>query len=358
MTSVFLHVGLPKSGTSYLQRLLLANKEALGQRAGLLFPGATWRAQVAAVRDVRGIGDAPGLQGAWQRLVDEVLAWPGDAVISMEWLAPAGPNQLERIVTSFAPREVEVVFTARDVGRNLPAAWQEFMQNEQFWTWEEFLAGVTAPDPRSTPPGRLFWKQQDLPELLGRWLTQVDLARTHVVTIPQSGAPRDLLWQRFAQVLGVDPALATTEGHNANESLGLESAELMRRLNEMARDAGVDKKTYTSAFKHRLSKQVLALRRQQESGLVLPAAHHAWAEAVARRQVQDVRALGVHVVGDLEELVPRFTAGAAAGGRQPGDVTDGELLRIALEALLEVTPAKRKGGSATSEDSLDTSSDE
>ena len=37
--TVFLHVGLPKSGTTYIQRVLATHKEALASNEHLLFPG-------------------------------------------------------------------------------------------------------------------------------------------------------------------------------------------------------------------------------------------------------------------------------------------------------------------------------
>jgi hypothetical protein len=48
---VVLHVGAMKSGTSYLQRLLMENRELLGER-GVLLPGQSWRDQVRGVVDV------------------------------------------------------------------------------------------------------------------------------------------------------------------------------------------------------------------------------------------------------------------------------------------------------------------
>jgi len=84
--NVFLHVGLPKSGTSYVQKTLTANKDSL-EREGLLFPGDGWVAQVRAVQDVRQMKLAPskrkGVAGAWGRLVAEIAAWPGDVVASV-----------------------------------------------------------------------------------------------------------------------------------------------------------------------------------------------------------------------------------------------------------------------------------
>ena len=105
-TKTFLHVGLPKSGTTYLQAVLAENKARLEDRAGLLFPGKNWLEQVRAVRDLRGLksrGASADDAGAWQSLVDEIAAWDGDAVVSMEWLGGAPTEQVGHVVASLAP---------------------------------------------------------------------------------------------------------------------------------------------------------------------------------------------------------------------------------------------------------------
>lgn len=331
---VFLHVGLPKSGTSYLQKLLVANKDRLAE-SRVLYPGRTWSDQVLAVRDVRNLIDAKSrahVDGQWQRLVEDVMRWRGTSVISMEWLGAATDDQIERIVGSFPRRDVHVIFTARDLARTVPAAWQEFMQNQQTWTWEEFLEGVRDPESRATG-GRAFWAQQDLPALLERWSRHVSTQQIHVVTLPQPGADRDVLWQRFAGVLGIDPHGYTTQGLGSNESLGLESAELMRRVNLLVRDAKVPRRAYNRQFKARLAKDVLAARRDRESSLALPPKARAWLAEVGERHIADVAAQGVNVVGDLEELRPA----ESAHGRQPAELTDTELLETAIAALTTLT---------------------
>ena len=247
----------------------------------------------------------------------------------MEWLCAAGEQQIERILASFPGRECEVVFTARDLARTLPAAWQEFMQNRQSWSWEEFLHGVREPETTSTG-GKAFWAQQHLPRLLERWSAQVPATSIHVVTLPQPGAERDLLWQRFAGVLGIDPEGYVTEGLGGNESLGLESAELMRRVNAHLAATKGGTRGYNPNFKHRLAKEVLAARRSEESTLALPPAVHEWACTVAEEHIEAVRGSGVAVVGDLEELRPS----APRDGRQPGDLSDAELLDTAVAALV------------------------
>jgi hypothetical protein len=330
---VFLHVGLPKSGTSYVQRVLSENKQQLMDGASLLFPGDSWHDQVQAVRDVREMGPRRDAAGAWSQLVQEVHEWSGDAVISMEWLCAAEPDHIRRIFEDLAPSRVEVVFTARDIGRTLPAAWQEFIQNRYEWTWDEFLEGVSSEDPYAVSSGRAFWTQQDLATLVDKWAEHASAERTHVVTVPRPGAPHDVLWRRLARVFGIEPDGYVTEGLGGNESLGLESAELMRRLNPLTRDAGVRRAPYNQIYKHGLAKEHLAQRKGAESTLTLPARYHPWAGQAARRQVDALRTSGVQVVGDLTEL-ELDPGGIAAERPESARIADADLLAPALAGLV------------------------
>jgi FtsZ-binding cell division protein ZapB len=334
---LFLHVGLPKSGTTYLQAVLADNKERLGERAGVLYPCKTWDDQVLAARDAlsanpHGVPDAK-VDGAWQRLLDEVAAWDGDAVVSMEWLGSAEPRQARRMVETAAPAQVEVVVTARDLARTIPAAWQEFVQNWEQWTWPEFLRAVTSDNPRGTPAGNLFWVQQDLGRVLTIWRDVLPAHQIHVVTLPHPGAPAGELWSRFAGVLGIDGSAFDPSGRGGNESLGLESAELMLRLNLLSRQRGVEWPVYNEMLKHALAKRGLAKRRHRESALVLPPEYVEWTRARTAEQVSAVKASGAHVVGDLGDLEPAF----GRDGLQPDEVGDDALLEAALEGLVTVT---------------------
>ncbi|MGH3361612.1 MAG: hypothetical protein ACRDOM_04060, partial [Nocardioides sp.] len=269
--------------------------------------------------------------GAWDRLRDEVSAWPGDCVISMEWLCAADAAHIRRILEGLHPASVHVVFTARDLGRTLPAAWQEYMQTRQEWTWEEFLEAVSSADPADHAAGRAFWAQQDLPALVERWSVEVGADHVHLVTLPHPGSAPDVLWQRVAQVLEIDPEGYRTDDIGGNQSLGLESAELMRRLNPTTRTAGLSKALYQRMFKHGLAKHSLARRRGAESALGLPEQYHDWARKTATRHIEAIRHSGVRVIGDLDELEPILIA-----GRQPSDVEDHLLLDAALTGLVSL----------------------
>ncbi len=345
-TNVYLHVGLPKSGTSYVQKVLTANKTAL-KRAGLLFPGETWGEQVRAVQDIRGMTVPRGrralVDGAWERLVTEAATWSGDVIISMEWLASARPEHIRTVIDDFGGAKVHVIFTVRDLARTVPAAWQEFVQNRDEWSWEEFLESVVTDDRTPGSPGKRFWAQQDLAKLLGRWTSVIPAQDVHVVTLPHPGADQGVLWQRMCAVLGGAYEDCQLGGLGSNTSLGLESAELMRRLNRAAREGGLPESTYHRVFKHGVAKRLLAERSARESKLVLPVAHHEWARRQATHQIEAVEKSGVKVVGDLADLQPVL---GTAGGRQPDEVTDAELLDLALGALVGMARRSDTAGQA------------
>jgi hypothetical protein len=271
-------------------------------------------------------------------------AWPKDSIVSMEWLCMATPGQIQRIAKDLAPAEVHVVFSVRDVARTVPAAWQEFSQNRSTWRWPDFLEQVTSKEPMDTDAGRAFWGQQDMELLLDRWASVIPADHVHVVTLPQSGADPAELWHRIAQVLDIDPSGYDLTDLGSNASLGMESAELMRRVNVRLREQGLPVPVYNRVFKHKLAKKTLAARKGQESKVLLPAEYHDWARARADQQVRAIEASGAQVVGDLDELRPVLAQSSevqtVATEPDPDAVLD-----AAVQALVAValeTPRRKK----------------
>lgn len=333
---VFLHVGLPKSGTSYIQAILAENKRSL-RKAGLLFPGKSWVDQIRAVQDVRRMPVRANLRqerkGAWAALVSEVTQWRGDAVISMEWLCAASPEQVERIVTDLAPAEVHVVVTVRDLSQSLPASWQEGVKNMRDRTWRDFLGNVSGAnvdlDPQEAGAVKRFWTRHDLVSVLERWGGHVTPEHTHVVTVPRPGCAPDELWQRMCQVFGIDGSEAVTEGLVTNESLDLETVEMLRRLLPLARSLEVTKPAYAQAIIRGLARKGVP-GAPRGTRLQLPPDQYAWVLEHTERVLTEVRDRGVRVVGDLDELRPRPPAEPSP---QPEDLGSEELLESALKAL-------------------------
>ena len=95
---VVLHVGAPKSGTTFLQRALWRNRAALAG-AGYLLPGASAREMFLAAIEVRETHETWGFQraelaGTWQRLRAEARGSAGTTIMSHELLAAATDEQI------------------------------------------------------------------------------------------------------------------------------------------------------------------------------------------------------------------------------------------------------------------------
>jgi hypothetical protein len=293
-----LHLGLPKSGTTYLQRMLMLNRDALAA-IGMRYPGPG-KDHFTAAQEVLAAAP-PAADGPWAQLRDEVRSAPDAVLVSHELLCFAPEDRIERVLALADGRPITVVLTARDIARQLPAVWQEQVKNGDRASYEAFLAAVHRQYDTGRRPPRGFWVHQDLPAILRRWGQRLPPGGTiTVVTSPPSGAAPDLLWRRFAEAAGVDPAVASTAAPPRNVSLGLVETEFVRRLTVAIGDLPSD--TIRPAVKGYLAEQVFA-GRADAVRLRVPDEHWPWVQDAARDLVAAVRALAPTVVGDLDELL-------------------------------------------------------
>lgn len=309
---VYLHIGAMKTGTTFLQGLLFANREQL-RANGYLLPGSRWARQVRAVQDLlRDTQGDPRLEqrtaGEWEAIAQEILAHDGPSVVSMEFLSFARTSQARRAVTSLAGADVHVVLTVRDAVATLPSQWQSTVHNGSTLTWSDYMAGVR----KAAGPARLwaryspdralrnFKRAHDVGAVLQTWGKVVPPRRLHVVTVPPPGSDRRLLWDRFASVLGVDPGVCTEPPAAANESLGYASTELLRRVNlELGPMPRTD---YSSTVKEYLAWQVLSQRAATEGRARVDRPTCEFALGWNERTREAVEASGARVVGSLDEL--------------------------------------------------------
>ena len=248
---VYLHVGLPKTGTTFLQTSLLRNRDALLED-GVLYPGGGERMFLAAV-DVRGSHKAWGrkrseVEGCWDALARRARDHEGVTVLSQELLAGASARRVTAAMTMLTGLDVHVVVTARDPARQATAEWQEGVKHGRRLTFEEFRRRVL--DGQSeTDYARRFRAAQDLPEVLARWGAHVPAGNVHVVCGPPAGAPPEVLWRRFGAVVGFDASRYEPAGGEAlNASLGADEVDLLRRVN-LALDKRIEQPAYSEVVK-------------------------------------------------------------------------------------------------------------
>lgn len=322
---VFLHIGLPKTGTSYLQAIVWGHRETLRER-GLLLPGREKRDHLLAsmiVRDDPGTARrGPGATEAWAVLREQVRAHAGDSLISHEFFCSADRHQAARTVAELAPAEVHLLVTAREPLGLFTSSWQEHLKNKGTTRIEEYGRAVSE-DPRDV----WDWRALDLGLVLQRWGGTVEPERVHVITAPGPGAPREELWRRVCRVLGVDPEAADVSGLFPNQTMGVVEAETLRRVN--GRLAG----RWNAVDRGRWIRSFLADQR-----LVPRGGERFWPgeDQIAdcrdrgRRAVELIRAERFDVVGELDsllvpaELPPR---------RHPSSVTDSEIAELAVDLV-------------------------
>lgn len=337
-SAVYLHVGAPKTGTTYLQHVLWNNRRALAED-GVCYPGNRSPAHFWAAQDLRQTrfnGNAnPNVPGAWGRLVDEVSAWNGPvAIIDHEQFSPATTSQIDRALTDLSFAEVHLVYTVRDLARQIPAVWQESVKNGETATFAEFLTSIVRDADQEGSIGRSFWRRHDYPGVLARWARDLPPERVHVVTVPPPGAEPGLLWERFATVVGLDPSRYDTAVPRANASLGAAEAAVIRRLNVALDEDGVGWPAYRAAVKGFLAQRVLEGRPDRRS-VRLPDDQRAWATERSREVVKEIDHARYDVVGDLDELVPTVTppTGTSADDVPTGDQLDASA--VAMAALVK-----------------------
>lgn len=332
--TVFLHIGAPKTGTTYLQDRLSRNLRTLAEH-DIHFPTKSMFADPAlfhfrAALDVleQDWGGPPGhAEGAWSSMLRQVRRRSGTVIISHEILAPAPSARIAKVMNDLAGADIHLVYSARDLVRQLPAAWQESIKQGRKWRFGRFLSAAERGD-------AWFMRAFDLPTVLNNWARKMPPENVHVVTVPPRDAEPNELWHRFCRTFGIDPAWAPLDSERANQSLGIAETELLRRLNRQ-----LDRRTRKSAPHDDLIRKMLTnseLGSRKSRKVTLPPEAHSWAAERTERWIEWIEGAGVDVVGDVEDLrvdVPP----PDAKWRDPDKVSGKALSRAAVDALTLMT---------------------
>jgi hypothetical protein len=326
--TVFLHVGVAKTGTTYLQRILWANRSTL-RAAGLLYPGKKSGDQFAASLDLRAFQlekfEQLRVKGMWDKVAAEVRSFGGNAVISHETLARCSSGDVRKVRDSFPDADLRVVLTARDLGRQVPAVWQETVKNRSTSSYDDFLTNIfLKPDSGAS---KFFWRPQDVAKVVHRWGRVMGTGNVTVVTVPPPGAPRDELWRRFATAIDLPAVDIEPPEAAGNVSLGPAEAELLRHVNAVLPDE-LPWLRYTRLVKRQFAERTLASRRGDR--LAVPPQWHDAVQERASSIVDSLAGSGCRVVGDLADLTPLLPVGAVTG---PGDLSSDQLLKVAAEVI-------------------------
>ncbi len=320
---VFLHIGLPKTATTYLQTILWSNRQVLEEQ-GIRLPGIDRRDHLWSTRIIRreehfARVSAPHRLKAWQRVCRDVAAWSETAVISHEFFAAASPDEAARVLGDLAPAEVHLVVTAREPLGLFTASWQESIKNRDTTPMADYSRT------ESEDSGEVWnWRTLDVRLVLERWSPQLSPERVHVLPLPGPDAPKQVIWDRFARLVGADPESVDLSSTFANTSMGVVEAETLRRMNAHLGgfSSAIDRGTFIRSF-------------VADERLVPRGGDRFWPSADRVAEIRDrgeraadyLGQAGFDVIGDLDALrVPAVLPER----RVPESVTDAEVAEVAV----------------------------
>lgn len=342
MQRFYLHVGPPKTGTSYLQSAMWRSRPVLRQQ-GLALAMRRRLDHFHVMLDVTDQGvagaDPPEAFTALDRLERFVTRSDAERILlSHESLAAATRDQALRLLGLLDDLEVHLVITARDLARQVPSGWQQRVKARETIRFEAYVDAVVATE----GIGRAFWAYHDLLDIADRWGRALPPGQVHIVTVPPPGSPPGLLLDRWCSVLGLDPVTIDTSAATSNPSLGRVQAEVLRRVNEAIGDELPHVRgRYGRVPRELLPRDVLGVQAGQPNQL--PRRLQTWCEDRSRTTVQDLQTRRYDVVGDLHDLLPTMQSAADP------PVTEEEIAAAATRALARTLVLRHQelaGGSA------------
>ena len=231
---LILHVGPHKTGTTYIQKRLVEDRELLHERLGLVYPrtGQTilfgHHALVPLFRKAAGGSSV-------LRELNEELRQSRIGLLSSERFSMRGDAYFARVREHFADCDIRVVVYLRVRSELLVSHWGELIKHGADHSFPEYLAKALVA-PYSSPvinQGKLL---DTMSSVFGRPSLQILIYRRDV----------DLYPEFVERVLESDSFAAASVGRNetVNEALPMYATECLRLLNNMAKQVRVLDRTY------------------------------------------------------------------------------------------------------------------
>ncbi|HEY9293790.1 MAG TPA: hypothetical protein VIP98_21130 [Microlunatus sp.] len=306
--TTLLHIGIPKTGTTTLQRSAAYHREQLLEH-GVCYPGNSLnhREAVSALM-ARSLGwknsESTPSKSIWDKIEREVKTTSAKrSLISHEFGCESTDEQARRFLDALGPK-THVVITLRGFADLLGSSWQQYVKagyQKPYAVWLKAILG----DRKKLKTTPTFYKRNDQAAIVRRWVKIAGVDNVTVV-IADKRKP-DQLTNAFEDLLDLPRgtlAALPAGGYAANRSLSASEAELVLRVNKVFREQGMTWDRYADLMRHGMIARMQENRRPaaDEPLLTLPT----WAAKKALVQAQSyaeaVAATGCRVIGDLSAL--------------------------------------------------------
>jgi hypothetical protein len=217
----------------------------------------------------------------------------------------------------------------------MPSVWQERIKAWTRLSYPDFLEKALVADDGERMAASL-WAHYDIGATARRWGRYV--GSDHVTVLVADEDDRDLLPRAFERLLALPEGMVAPSSAQSNTSLTYPEAEVVRRLNRLARDEEWSDAEYRRVVQEGV---VQALKRRDSSGeprlTGVPEPYFSLLADRADQQVEALLSAGIQVVGDPEQLRLRDRVAAVP---LPDPVTT-----IDLGLLADVAGGARAGTS-------------
>ncbi|MDR3201789.1 MAG: hypothetical protein LBT54_01415 [Bifidobacteriaceae bacterium] len=330
------HIGIPKTGTTFIQRAATACRDRLAEN-GVFYPPAAGTAHnhrdpihAALGRGFSGLpAPRPEVWDAFRGVIEADTE--NRVLFGYESAAGASEEQVRFFADQLGP-SLHAVVTLRPYGVLLPSVWQESAKLRSGRSFEDFLR-VTIDQLPDRGLSQSFFDRNDQGLVVRRWAGVLGAERVHVVIADKANP--DHLAHAFEGLLDLPRDLLVGRvdaSSHANRSLTLDEAELLRRVaQELRKD--LEPAEYIKLMR---GGAVVGMARSQrdrsaDRRLALPDWAAARATERGRRFADQIEQSGVRVIGDLDLLR------AEIAGVDPSELEMGPLpLDLAVETVANV----------------------
>ena len=313
--SRIVHIGPHKTGTTAIQAALWNNRDA-AEKQGVHY-ASNGRHALSAV--LAGIehgspwtpNKRPPPRWLWTRLLNDIRSSNAKRVVlSSEYFADAKPEGAARVIEELDPKRIQIVVTIRPLSRIFTSQWQQFVRNQNTTPFEEFLRKHLDDPHPSDPP--VFWRRHRHDDLVSRWVDLVGPDRLTVVALDDSD--RDMVLRAFEQLTGLAAGALQADSTIQNRSMTLPEIETIRQFNiafkKMQLPSLLYQRTMRFGAAHLMQQRTPG---PDEPRIELPDWSVEPIREIAAEIVNGIRATGVRVVGDLEDMlyIPKPRVGPA-----------------------------------------------
>lgn len=313
MTSkrIFLHIGVPKTGTTALQAALANSRKDL-EKQNVTYPSQWRNAHHRAAWAItertwgwKGRGGTTTPMKHWDELISEAKA-SKKVILSSEFFCEANQKQASKMVEDLGKSNLEVVITLRPFGKLLPSAWQQYLKYGVKLTYDEWLQAILN-EPRDKAPTPTFWMRHDHPVVIKRWLDLVGKENLSLVVVDDSN--HDFIYQAFERILSLeDGTLQKRKEKISNRSMTLAEAEFLRQINLRQPESSTWDK-YESFVRRSMMHEILntPIAEPNPEKVTTPVWAAEKANQIARQYFDEISKMDLKVIGELAQLATKIS---------------------------------------------------